>query len=521
VRAFTKAKHEIFTYDLARLRGEYLFSSIEEFTPDLIFTLHGLNIPSSWVEKMKDRGYKTALWLVDDPYEVDASITYAPAYDYIINTEESGAALFRGLGHSNVMHCHLGVDEEVYYSAEVTGQYRSEICIIGSAFENRLQLVDAIAPFLRRHRVRIIGPGWEKLRSYALLKDFIRNEIIPPEEVAKYYNGAKINLTINRSDQYPIARQNQANIRALSPTNRIFEIGMCNGLHLTDIMEETPKLYALGKEIVVYEGIEDLKEKVTYFLQREGNRRKISAACQERTRKEHLYTKRIEKIADWIFQGEKQFWQKPYVLRVLGKKDFSLLSHLGGGKKSVIYLCHTGTPVGESLRKEYVIEAYFLEAGKDKNTGVPLYFYRAEQAPPFQEKCADVLVFDRVLEEAVEGAKLIEKFLPCLKPSGKVVICTYNHGYLPFIEQLVNDKRDGEEMKVFKRHRYFLTKGEILELVKEWNLKVENFIGFTGSDGSEASLQKVFAERGLELPSLRGDARIREFCLTCGRGEEN
>lgn len=61
-------------------------------------------------------------------------------------------------------------------------------------------------------------------------------------------------------------------------------------------------LFEIDKEIVTYEfgNFEELKEKIDYYLAHDDEREKIAQAGFERTKKEHLYTHRMQYIIDKV-----------------------------------------------------------------------------------------------------------------------------------------------------------------------------------------------------------------------------
>lgn len=56
------------------------------------------------------------------------------------------------------------------------------------------------------------------------------------------------------------------------------------------------KEYEDGKEIVFYTSMEDLKEKIDYYLSHPEERERIRAAGYNKTRKEYTYTQRIKEL---------------------------------------------------------------------------------------------------------------------------------------------------------------------------------------------------------------------------------
>jgi spore maturation protein CgeB len=73
---------------------------------------------------------------------------------------------------------------------------------------------------------------------------------------------------------------------------RTFETTGCGTLLLTNYTPGLEKLFKIGEEIVTYDNINDLDEKVEYYLNNQSERIKIENAGYERSRKDHTYDER-------------------------------------------------------------------------------------------------------------------------------------------------------------------------------------------------------------------------------------
>ena len=65
---------------------------------------------------------------------------------------------------------------------------------------------------------------------------------------------------------------------------------------LTGKADDLENYYQFGKEIVCFEDIHDLIDKIRYYLAHEEERAAIARAGYERTLREHTYTHRFEAI---------------------------------------------------------------------------------------------------------------------------------------------------------------------------------------------------------------------------------
>ena len=77
---------------------------------------------------------------------------------------------------------------------------------------------------------------------------------------------------------------------------RLFEATAMGALVLTEAAANLSELFEPGAEVVTYEGVDDLIEKIRHYLDHEDERRAIAAAGQRRTLRDHTYGRRIEEL---------------------------------------------------------------------------------------------------------------------------------------------------------------------------------------------------------------------------------
>ena len=81
---------------------------------------------------------------------------------------------------------------------------------------------------------------------------------------------------------------------------RTFETTGCNTFLLTNYTPGLEKLFVIGKEIVVYDGLDDLDRKVKYFLENDKEREEIALAGYNRSKKDHTFLERSKKLIEII-----------------------------------------------------------------------------------------------------------------------------------------------------------------------------------------------------------------------------
>lgn len=106
------------------------------------------------------------------------------------------------------------------------------------------------------------------------------------EELAKAYSASKIVLNIHSPQTVPIMRD--------------FEVTGCGAFLLTDYARSLETMFKPGEEIILYENIEDLKNKVKYYLSHDHERERIAGKGQLRARRDHTYARRMEELISFI-----------------------------------------------------------------------------------------------------------------------------------------------------------------------------------------------------------------------------
>lgn len=77
---------------------------------------------------------------------------------------------------------------------------------------------------------------------------------------------------------------------------RVLDIMGCGGFVLTNYQEELPEHFVPGEECVIYENIEDLYEKTSYYLSHESERAQIAEAGYRKVKKNFTFESRMREI---------------------------------------------------------------------------------------------------------------------------------------------------------------------------------------------------------------------------------
>lgn len=81
---------------------------------------------------------------------------------------------------------------------------------------------------------------------------------------------------------------------------RIWDVLGCGGFLLTNYQAEIPYYFKEGEDLVCFDGLEDLCEKVGYYLEHEEERKRIAWNGYHKVREKHSYIERIHTILDTV-----------------------------------------------------------------------------------------------------------------------------------------------------------------------------------------------------------------------------
>lgn len=107
-------------------------------------------------------------------------------------------------------------------------------------------------------------------------------------EMPKVFRMSKINLNFTIP-----------NIKSGIPL-RIWDVLGCGGFLLTNYQAEIPYYFKEGEDLVCFDGLEDLCEKVGYYLEHEEDRKRIAWNGYHKVREKHSYIERIHTILDTV-----------------------------------------------------------------------------------------------------------------------------------------------------------------------------------------------------------------------------
>lgn len=252
-----------------------LKKQIVQFKPDIFFAVIGKRIFPETVEFMKKKGIKTIIWCESDIAFFEKISQYvAKHYDYVFTSSVQCAPRYKKLGVKNVEYIPFMFFEklgELKITKDDIEKYGCEISFAGNFYPLREKILEALTDY----DLQIYGPQWQ--HASQKMRIFFRGLC---HEVYKLYKCSDICLNIHQDEQV---------YGGMKANSRCFEVTGIGRFLLTDRIIGIEDLFDIGKEIVCYDNIKDLKEKVQYYLDNPKERMKIAKMGQRRTLKNYTY----------------------------------------------------------------------------------------------------------------------------------------------------------------------------------------------------------------------------------------
>jgi len=245
-------------------------TKIRAYAPDLVFVVHGRRAAQRWASMLRD--WKSAVWLVDEPYEVDDTSRWSSTFGTVFVNDPS--TLTR---HRNAHLLPACFDASLHRDA-------------GVGREHRVGFIGGYNPVRERYLLRLAKEG---LLSYVIggpwkaraLEPYRLAERSTPAQTAQLYQRTQIVLNVFRS----VHHFNRQGVAATSLNPRIFEALACGALVVT---ESRPAVGELFPELPTFRGEDDLITTVRGLLDDPQRAGQLLAASRERL-PDHDYTRRL------------------------------------------------------------------------------------------------------------------------------------------------------------------------------------------------------------------------------------
>src|SRR5689334_6929913 len=247
-----------------------LEEKISHFTPDLIFIVHGRRFVQRWGTTF--RRYRTAVWLVDEPYEVDDTASWSDRFDFVFVNDRSTVSR-----HRNASYLPTAFDPELHYDENRKRDY--DVGFVGgyNSVRERNLLALARAGCLNY----VVGGPWRE----AELQKLSLSPNLAPAAVAELYRRTKIVVNVFRE----VHHYNRDAIPATALNPRVYEALACGALIVSEPRAELAQVFT---DLPTFSNPEHLVALVRELLSNRDKRETVLARCRKHL-ENHTYANRL------------------------------------------------------------------------------------------------------------------------------------------------------------------------------------------------------------------------------------
>ncbi len=191
-----------------------------------------------------------------------------PLFDLVVTTKSYEVAPHNAHGATRLLLVDQGYAPRRHFphslSSADASRFASDVTFVGHCEQ---WYEEVLASLVRRGiRVRIWGPGWQKVRPWSPLRQAIQGGVLWGDDYSKALSGARIALGLLSkfsNDQ---------------TTSRTFEIPACGALLMAERTSEHLSLFRNGEEAIFFADADDACSQIQRLLDNEMLRKQIAAA---------------------------------------------------------------------------------------------------------------------------------------------------------------------------------------------------------------------------------------------------
>lgn len=276
-------------------RMHELWRVAEQATVDVIIVCHDFLSPAELAELKRRTGAETVLWFPDHLANFGRAFFMNGSYDGLFFKDPYIVRILRNVVKAPVYYlpeC-FNPKRHTLPEAEIGNDpvYRCDITTAGSQHSWRV----AFFGHLTSYDVKLWGsppPLWMNTVSIGKMYQGVS---VYNDEKVRAFRGARIVINdLHYGEVWGV------NVRT-------FEVAGAGAFQMVDWRPGLGQLFQDGRELISFNGITDLKQKIEFWLPRDSERREVSQAGMRRAHAEHTYRQRLELLLNTLAGREKGF----------------------------------------------------------------------------------------------------------------------------------------------------------------------------------------------------------------------
>lgn len=258
-------------------RTKALLQLVDEYKPDCIIFVIGFKPSYEGLEILRTKVKKICGWWILTSRWINIEEREHTLYDAFFLFRKEFVPIAKDRGFNAFYRPHV-VNDYVFKNINITSEekklYGSDVIFVGGQTPPRRKVVDILSNL--NIDIRIYGPNW---RRYYIFQPRVLRAIkgigLYGDELVKHYVASKIVLNISGWFTEKAYEMNQ----------RIFDVPACGGFLLTDYMDELESFFKIGEEIEAYKSVEELIDKIQFYLKHEDIRERIAIKGYEKAQR--------------------------------------------------------------------------------------------------------------------------------------------------------------------------------------------------------------------------------------------
>jgi len=270
-------------------RTEAVLRAVDMFKPDCVIFEIGFKPSYEGLLELRKRVDLIAGWWTMTTRWINIEERESRLYDAFFFFSKEFIHVAKDMGY-NAFYLPHAVNDYIFRKIELSRyEMRSLSCdlvFVGAWQRPRQKVINAIAS--NNIDMRIYGPKWLKHSIFnpSVMRS-IKGKWLYDDRLIKQYQAAKIVLNINSWFMERLHGINQ----------RIFDVPACGAFLMTDYVEEIESFFKPGVDIETYSSVEELIDKIHFYLNHDGIREKIARRGYERARGLPTWRDRAREIA--------------------------------------------------------------------------------------------------------------------------------------------------------------------------------------------------------------------------------
>ncbi len=293
-----KPHRDILRLKFKEFASEAAMARIVTLRPDLVLALAQAPLEERAIADLREQGIGTAFWFVEDFRHMEYWRGIASQYDYFFTIQKDEFLdRLRDAGARRAAFLPMAASAEIHrkmdLSPEELRDFGSDVSFVGAGYYNRRTLFKGLVDL----DFRIWGNEWGSCPALrgVLQRDGAR---VTTEDSVRIFNAAGININLHSSTYHE-----GVNPHGDFVNPRTFEIPGCGGFQLVDSRSHLGDFFEIGREVVCFDSLGDLRGKIAHYLAHPEEREAIAERGRQRVLRDHTYERRMEAMIDFVVRN--------------------------------------------------------------------------------------------------------------------------------------------------------------------------------------------------------------------------